>query len=87
MPHRAKAIGDAIHFNEEKEHLEDVLKENGCNDRDIRRATRKARKNDEEDQHPSGSACLPFVSGITERIGKVLEKKKVQVRFGTTASI
>nr|XP_022909863.1 uncharacterized protein LOC111420991 [Onthophagus taurus] len=87
-PRRAERICDKENLRKEERFLEDVLQKNGYTMRDIRRATKPHKQKDDSVSTTSaGFICLPYVSGVTERIARRLRKNDIVVRYGTVSKI
>ncbi|XP_071439029.1 uncharacterized protein [Hetaerina americana] len=78
--HRAKTISDAENLGKELEHLKTTFRRNGHKERDInlalKRTFEKPERMKDEGERPIARACIPFVSTISNKIGRILQKRK-----------
>jgi hypothetical protein len=79
MAIRAARISDKEHLKEEIDHLTKVFKNIGYRDRDIKKAIDKKdrRTRTQNDQTSNIKAFLPYIRGVTDKIAKVLKRKKL----------
>ena len=86
---RALQICEPQFISEELKHLNTVLQANGYSKKDIDRATRSQRKlkTPKDKDIPLGTVYLPYIKGVTERIGKVLRKYKIQTVYRPTRKL
>ncbi|KAJ8921267.1 hypothetical protein NQ315_013739 [Exocentrus adspersus] len=88
---RARRICDPEDIEKELKHLEEAFIANGYSSQEIKRAIRPNRHrggdSHEKNAEQSGFACLPYIHKVTDRIGKLLEKKKVKTVFKPTKKI
>ncbi|XP_046400913.1 uncharacterized protein LOC124167151 [Ischnura elegans] len=81
--HRAKIVADAENLPAEIKHLKTTFKRNGYSDRDFRlalgRTIRPRKPTDEDNEKPLGRACIPYVSTISGKIGRILLRHNLQV--------
>nr|XP_022910654.1 uncharacterized protein LOC111421707 [Onthophagus taurus] len=75
---RVERICDKENLRKEERFLEAVLQKNGYKD---------DWKDDSVSTTPAGFICLPYVSGVTERIARRLKKNDIVVRYGTVNKI
>lgn len=75
---RAHRICDSEHLQSELSHVDSVLEQNGYskNQRHIRK-----RPSDDQTEQPSKRAFLPYMKGVTDRIGKVLKRHNIKTIF------
>ncbi|ERL96117.1 hypothetical protein D910_01092 [Dendroctonus ponderosae] len=77
LTERARRICEPAELERELKHLERAFGFNGYSKKDINRAIRPKNKDCSEttethDERKSW-ACLPYIHGVTDRIGKILE--------------
>ena len=90
--YRALTISEPSSLNEELEHLNRVLTENGYNSKDINQTTLRLKNkissltniempNEEEKEEEEGKkwTILPYVQGTTEHISRILSKHNIKV--------
>jgi hypothetical protein len=95
LVHRAYEISDADSLPTEKKHLLKALQQNGYrNDLVLKRTAREERRRRDCDKlikqtepDPKAYATIPFVSGTSEKIARVLKKHDVVTRFNCTKKI
>ncbi|KAJ8933568.1 hypothetical protein NQ318_019489 [Aromia moschata] len=86
LVHRAETIiCDDESRPEELQQIKEALTKNGYNEKDIDTVCRTQRTKVE--QQPTTYACLPYVSGVTDKLKKTLSKKNIGVRFHTVNKI
>ncbi|XP_046391246.1 uncharacterized protein LOC124159465 [Ischnura elegans] len=80
--HRAKAVSDAEHLKSEIDHLRTTFRSNGFTEGDIKmtlkKSLRKKAEADKPDVKPTGRACLPYVSTISNKISRILRRHNVE---------
>ncbi|KAJ8951756.1 hypothetical protein NQ318_012607 [Aromia moschata] len=81
----AETICDDESRPEELQQIKEALTKNGYKEKDIDRVCRTQRTKAE--QQPTTYACLPYVSGMTDKLKKTLSKKNIGVRFRTVKKI
>ncbi|KAJ8944912.1 hypothetical protein NQ318_012721 [Aromia moschata] len=70
---------------EELQKIKEALTKNGYKKKNIDRVCRTQRT--KVDQQPTTYACLPYGSGVTDKLKKTLSKNNIGVRFRTVKSI
>jgi hypothetical protein len=84
---RAIRISDKEHFEKEKDHLSNIFRNIGYNNKDIKNAIKKAKEKmnitpkPPDNQTPNNIAYLPFIQGVTDKISRVLNKKEIKTSF------
>ena len=85
MPSEQVRIANADHLNEDFKHLLKVLQGNGYKKRDIVKAFKRAKsleiKNHVKEMESKRKVILPYIKGTTDRIAKVLSRKKINTTF------
>ncbi|KAJ8937075.1 hypothetical protein NQ318_009845 [Aromia moschata] len=71
---------------EELQQIKEALTKNGYKEKDIDRVCRTHRTKVKQEP-TSPYACLPYVSGVTDKLKKTLSKKNIGVRFRTVKKI
>ncbi|MGR8650110.1 hypothetical protein ACNGQH_25240, partial [Escherichia coli] len=85
---RANRICEPAHLQDELKHLTAAFQANGYSRQEIKRSTNANRRHkDKEEGALSGFALLPFIKGVTDRIGRILTKNKVKTIFKPTQQI
>ncbi|XP_072845561.2 calmodulin-lysine N-methyltransferase isoform X3 [Pogona vitticeps] len=86
---RANRNCEAQFLNTELDHLNWALQANGYSKNEITRAIkpRKQHRTEEEKQSPTNKVFLPYIKGVTDRMGKLLEKHNLQTVFKPTTKI
>ncbi|KAJ8947725.1 hypothetical protein NQ318_017986 [Aromia moschata] len=85
LVHRAETISDDESRPEELQQIKEALTKNGYKEKDIDRVCRT--QSTKVEQQPTTYACLPYVSGVTDKLKKTLSKKNIGVRFRTVKKI
>ncbi|ENN80003.1 hypothetical protein D910_11051 [Dendroctonus ponderosae] len=89
---RARRICDPSELERELKHLERAFGWNGYSKNEFNRAIRprnsggRSEKTDTHDER-KGWPCLPYIHGVTDRIGSILEKHRVKTVFKPTRTI
>jgi hypothetical protein len=83
---RAMRICEPQYLAGEMRHLDAALQANGYSSAEIKRATRP-RANRSNTVEKTGSAFLPYIKGVTDRIGRLLERHGVRTIFKPTRKI
>ena len=82
---RAKRISDTAHLDQELEHLVNVFKGNGYNEKQIRNTIRKSQvqrqREGRNDDNVLKYIKLPYIQGTTDKIANILRKKQIKVAF------
>ncbi|ERL95905.1 hypothetical protein D910_00580, partial [Dendroctonus ponderosae] len=92
LTERARRICELSELDRVLKHPERTLGWNGYTKNEFNRAIRprssggRPEKTDTHDER-KGWACLPYIHGVTDRIGKILEKHKVKTVFKPTRTI
>ncbi|ERL95717.1 hypothetical protein D910_00155 [Dendroctonus ponderosae] len=92
LTERARRICEPDELQGELKHLERAFGWNGYSKKDFNRAIRPKNSEDcsetteTQDEHKSW-ACLPYIHGVTDTIGKILEKHQVKTIFKPTRTI
>ncbi|XP_030751507.1 uncharacterized protein LOC115879020 [Sitophilus oryzae] len=88
-PNRARRICANEHIQEELSHSNKAFLANGYNDREINAALapRQRRPAVNEQENIINKAFLPYVSQVTDRIGKVLKKHNIKTIYKPTRKI
>jgi hypothetical protein len=87
LVNRAIAISDRNHYQSEKNHLSHVLAMNGYSPDNIKRAFRSQEnktKNpvtDTEQELNNRKAILPYIQGVSEKIGKILQNHSIKTIY------
>ncbi|XP_030766936.1 uncharacterized protein LOC115890753 [Sitophilus oryzae] len=87
---RARRICEPLHITEELQYLDRALQANGYREQTIRRAVRPRKpveRQEGENTPPSGMAFLPYIRGVTDRIGKLLRKRNIKPILQPTRKI
>ncbi|KAM6473987.1 uncharacterized protein PHA67_006582 [Liasis olivaceus] len=86
---RANWICETQFLNSELNHLNWVLQVNGYSKNEIKRAIkpRKQHATEEEKQPPTNKVFLPYIKGVTDCMGKLMEKHNFQTIFRPTRKI
>ncbi|XP_030750808.1 uncharacterized protein LOC115878439 [Sitophilus oryzae] len=87
---RARRICEPLHITEELQYLDRALQANGYREQTIRRAIRPRKpveRQEGENTPPSGVAFLPYIRGVTDRIGKLLRKRNIKPILKPTRKI
>ncbi|XP_030746552.1 uncharacterized protein LOC115875272 [Sitophilus oryzae] len=89
LANRARRICANEHIQEELSHLNKAFLANGYNDREIKAALapRQRRPDANEQENIINKAFLPYVSQVTDRIGKVLKKHNIKTIYKPTRKI
>lgn len=74
-------ISDKGHLDQERKHLIQVFKNNGYNEKHIKTILQKTnnnrqKSNEKNKKESSLTLILPFIQGITDKIAKILRKKR-----------
>ena len=80
---RAVRIADKEHINGELKHLRIALKNNGYDNNDITRAFKKAQDPKVRilDDVNESIVVLPYIQGTTDRVAKILIKRKIKIIY------
>ncbi|XP_030751509.1 uncharacterized protein LOC115879021 [Sitophilus oryzae] len=89
LANRARRICANEHIQEELSHLNKAYLASGYNDREIKAALapRQRRPAVNEQENIINKAFLPYVSQVTDRIGKVLKKHNIKTIYKPTRKI
>ena len=90
LTHRAKIVCDTEHIQSEMRHLMWALKGNGYSVSFIKRAMKERyllQDDDRKGKKPLAYAKLPYISGVTDRIARILQKGNIKTRFCTVKKI
>ena len=90
LVHRAFTISDKEHLQTELNHLKLALQKNGHDKKDIIKTINKhANKTTVSDTQPDDKilSILPYVKGITDRIGRILNKHNIRTIFKSPKKI
>ncbi|XP_047995573.1 uncharacterized protein LOC125233560 [Leguminivora glycinivorella] len=77
LVNRARDLCDSEHLDEELAHVQKVLRKNGYL-QTIPRKTKKGERHPQVDRQP---AFLPYVKGITDKVGSVLRKVSIKTVY------
>ncbi|XP_063625255.1 uncharacterized protein LOC134796991 [Cydia splendana] len=77
LVNRARDLCDAEHIDNELAHVQEALRKNGYLQK-IPRTTRKKERHPEVSRQP---AFLPYVKGITDKVGSVLKKFSIKTVY------
>lgn len=81
LAHRSKTIADADHLDQEARHLRLALRQNGFSHGDFMKAWNLEPAKANADPEPSAVAFLPYVSGTTDRIARLLATANIKTVF------
>lgn len=91
LAHRAKTICEPQHLQDELAHLNTAFQANGFSSQEIKRALHPRKpaptNQDVENPPPLGKAFLPYIYGITDRIGRLLETYNIKPIFKPTTQL
>ena len=89
LSERATRICEPEELNTELTHLYAAFRANGYSEQEIRRSikSKDPRHVDDKQSQTLATAYLPFISGVTDRIGRILRKEKVKTVFKPTRKI
>ncbi|XP_030764983.1 uncharacterized protein LOC115889168 [Sitophilus oryzae] len=89
LANRARRICAKDHIQEELSHLNKAFLANGYNEKEIKAALapRQRRLDVNEQNNTVNKAFLPYVSQVTDRIGKVLRKHNIKTIYKPTWKI
>ena len=86
---RAKRICEAENLDTELGHLSNALQANGYTRNQVNKCLypRKQQKQDKKEETSTSKAFLPFITGVTDRIGRILTKYKVKTIYKPTKKL
>jgi len=92
LVHRAISISQPDKLESELAHVKKTLQNNGYNKRDVdkiinRHLHPKPNTNSSEPQSSQKTAFLPYIQGVTDRIGRILRKQDIKTIFKPPQSI
>lgn len=92
LVHRAFSVSQGPGLKQELNHVTNTLLENGYNKRDIQRVIfrhshPRPQIIKEDRPKPTRVAFLPYIQGVTDRIGKILRKNDIKSIFQSSGKI
>ncbi|KAK5647835.1 hypothetical protein RI129_002727 [Pyrocoelia pectoralis] len=84
---RAKKVSDPTHFDEELQHLRRSLQANGYSLLEINKVFSSKPKQLREKLPHLGMVFLPYIGGVTDKIGRILERNNIKTIFIPTKKI
>ena len=88
LTERARRICEPVYLSSEMNHLQLALQNNGYSRNYIKRAIRPPRRSVRKDEEtPKGTAVLPYINRVTDRIGKLMRKHNIRTCFMPTNKI
>ncbi|KAK5647270.1 hypothetical protein RI129_002162 [Pyrocoelia pectoralis] len=84
---RAKKVSDPTHLDEELQHLRRSLQANGYSLLEINKVFSSKPKQLREKLPHLGMVFLPYIGGVTDKIGRILERNNIKTIFIPTKKI
>ncbi|KAK5650384.1 hypothetical protein RI129_001413 [Pyrocoelia pectoralis] len=84
---RAKKVSDPTHLDEELQHLRMSLQANGYSLLEINKVFSSKPKQLREKLPHLGMVFLPYIGGVTDKIGRILERNNIKTIFIPTKKI